>query len=176
MDQLSTLSASSSASMGSLENERGDIKAGKGPLIAAASEYLVMGELLRRGWIAGLTPRGTADFDVVAIEKDCPIRVRVKTNTINSKLFRRNRGAEGKALREPLGEDDFCILVDLAGEHDIPEYFNPSLLPPSRGKRITAKHSLQGSAQSQTNIEPWICCWDKFPRWPGLFLKASPLL
>jgi hypothetical protein len=63
---------------------------------------------------------------VVAIKKDCPIRFRVETKTINSKLFRWNRAAEGKAFREPLGEDDFCMLVDLAGEHDIPEYLNPS--------------------------------------------------
>jgi hypothetical protein len=101
---------------------KGDIKAGKGPLIAAAGEYLVTGELLRRGWIAGLTPRGTADFDVVAIKKEWSIRVRVKTKTVNSKLFRWNR-VDGKAFREPLGEDDFCILVELASEHDIPEYF-----------------------------------------------------
>jgi hypothetical protein len=49
MDLLSTLSPASSASLGSLENDRGDITAGKDPLIAAAGEYLVTGELLRRG-------------------------------------------------------------------------------------------------------------------------------
>jgi len=39
----------------------GDIKEGKGTIIGNAGEYLVVGELLRRGIVAAPAPRSLSD-------------------------------------------------------------------------------------------------------------------
>ena len=93
----------------------GDIKAGKSEIIGAAGEYFVMAELLRQGWIAGLTPRGARDFDIIATRDGKTIHIRVKTKTANSKLFRWNLRKDDKVFRVPIGKDDFCVLVDIGG-------------------------------------------------------------
>ena len=100
---------------------KGDIKAGKSTLIGSAGEYFVMGELLRQGWLAGLTPRGARDFDILATKEHRTIHVRVKTKTADSKLFRWNLRDDGKVFRAPIRNDDFCVLVDLGGT--APEYY-----------------------------------------------------
>jgi len=86
------------------------------PITGAAGEYFVMGELLRQGWVAGLTPRGAANFDIVATEGARTIRVRVKTKTADSDLFRWNADKKDGAIFKRAGEsDDYCVLGDLAG-------------------------------------------------------------
>lgn len=95
---------------------KGDIKAGKSAIVGAAGEYFVMGELLRRGWLAGLTPRGSRDFDIIATKDGETIHVRVKTKTADSKLFRWNlREGDDSVFRAPIGENDFCVPVDIGG-------------------------------------------------------------
>ncbi|MGO9604145.1 MAG: hypothetical protein ACLQAT_12225 [Candidatus Binataceae bacterium] len=106
---------------------RGDIKAGKGAIVGSAGEYFAMAELLRKGWLAGLTPRGTRDYDIIATKDAQTIHVRVKTKTADSKLFRWNLRQDGRVFRTPIGENDFCILVDIGGA--TPEYF---LIPTPR--------------------------------------------
>ncbi len=100
---------------------RGDIKAGKSAIIGSAGEYFVMAELLRQGWLAGLTPRGARDFDIVATKDGETIHVRVKTKTADSKLFRWNLREDGRVFRTPIGENDFCVLVDIG--RPAPEYY-----------------------------------------------------
>jgi hypothetical protein len=100
---------------------KGDIKADKGSIVGSAGEYFVMAELLKRGWLAGLTPRGAPDLDIVAPKEDKTIHVRVKTKTADSRLFRGNRLRDGKVFRAPLRESDFCVLVDIGGA--APEYY-----------------------------------------------------
>jgi hypothetical protein len=100
---------------------KGDIKAGKGVLVGSAGEYFVMAELLRKGWIAGLTPRGAPDFDIIATKNGRTIHVRVKTKTEDSKLFRWNLRKDDRVFRSPTRENDFCVLVDMAGVS--PEYY-----------------------------------------------------
>jgi len=100
---------------------KGDIKAGKSAIIGSAGEYFAMAELLRQGWLAGLTPRGSRDFDIVATRDGQTIHVRVKTKTADSKLFRWNLREDGTVFRAPIGEDDFCVLVDIGGA--VPEYY-----------------------------------------------------
>lgn len=100
---------------------KGDIKAGKSTIIGSAGEYFVMGELLRRGWLAGLTPRGAPDFDIVATKNGRTIHVRVKTKTADSALFRWNRLKDGNVFRAGNREGDVCVLVDIGGV--TPEYY-----------------------------------------------------
>src|SRR4051812_1558600 len=75
---------------------KGDIKAGKGALIGGAGEYLVVGELLKRGWLAALTPRGMKHFDVFATKGDKTIYLRVKTKSADADIFRWNRRKGGQ--------------------------------------------------------------------------------
>jgi hypothetical protein len=105
---------------------KGDVKAGRSAVIGAAGEYFTMGELLRRGWLAGLTPRGARDFDIIATKEDRTIHVRVKTKTADSELFRWNRREDGSVFKAPIGEDDFCVLVDLGPP--APEYSSRRVL------------------------------------------------
>src|SRR5712692_8601169 len=102
---------------------KGDVKAGRSTLIGAAGEYFVMGELLRRGWLAGLTPRGARDFDIIATQGTRVIHVRVKTKTADAKIFRWNRKPEGCVFRSPIQSYDFSILVDLKSRDEPPDYF-----------------------------------------------------
>lgn len=50
-------------------------------LVGNAGEYFVMAELLRCGWIAGLTPRNTPDIDILAINNGQEVRIRCKTKS-----------------------------------------------------------------------------------------------
>jgi hypothetical protein len=107
---------------------KGDVKAGKSSIIGTTGEYFVMAELLRRGWVAGQTPRGAPDFDILAIKGARRILVRVKTKTEDSKLFRWNLRKDGRFFGAVAGENDFCILVDIGGTaYPKPEYWiNPT--------------------------------------------------
>jgi hypothetical protein len=101
---------------------KGDVKAGRSALIGAAGEYFVMGELLRQAWLAGMTPRGASDYDIIATKGARTIRLRVKTKTADSDLFRWNAHKEtGVIFRHIADTNDYCVLVDLAGAH--PEYY-----------------------------------------------------
>lgn len=106
---------------------KGDIKAGKSSIVGAAGEYFVMAELLRQGWIAGLTPRGAPDFDILATKGERTIQIRVKTKTADSNLFRWNRRKDGNVFRAPIGENDFCVLADIG--RTPPEYY---IIPTAR--------------------------------------------
>ncbi len=129
---------------------RGDIKAGKSTLIGAAGEYFVMAELLRQGWIAGLTPRGTPDFDIVATKDGLAIHVRVKTKTADSKLFRWNLRQDGRVFRAPIGQDDFCVLVDIGGV--APEYYAiPTALVEDKLQEIRRNWLAEKSTRSPNN-------------------------
>ena len=59
----------------------GKIKEGKGTLIGNAGEYLVVGELLKRGVIAAPAPRNNPGFDVLATNGINSLNIRVKTKT-----------------------------------------------------------------------------------------------
>jgi hypothetical protein len=100
---------------------KGDIKAGKSAIVGAAGEYFVMAELLRQGWVAGLTPRGAPDFDIVASKDGQTIHVRVKTKTADSQRFLWTCRGDGRVFRAPIRENDFCVLVDIGGA--APKYY-----------------------------------------------------
>lgn len=59
----------------------GKIKLGQGTVIGNAGEYLVVGELLKRGIIAAPAPRNSPGFDVLATNGIKSLNIRVKTKT-----------------------------------------------------------------------------------------------
>lgn len=92
---------------------RGDVKAGRSPLIGNAGEYYVMAELLARGWVAGLTPRGAGGHDIIAKKGERMVEIRVKTKTADARIFRWNK-RNGRVLPTVGPPDrDFCVLVDI---------------------------------------------------------------
>jgi len=52
--------------------------------VGAAGEHLVLAHLLREGFIAGLAPYNTKDYDLIVVNKDgsssCPIQVKTSMN------------------------------------------------------------------------------------------------
>ncbi len=125
---------------------KGDIKAGRSPLIGNAGEYYVMAELLMRGWVAGMTPRGAHAHDIIATKGERVIEVRVKTKTADAQIFRWNKKGEHCLPRVGDPERDFCVLVDiLAGTEG--RAFSP---------RFYVASSAEVAAKLNTNFLAWV--------------------
>jgi hypothetical protein len=102
----------------------GKIKEGKGTLIGNAGEYLVVGELLKRGVIAAPAPRNNPGFDVLATNgvNSLNIRVKAKTEAANSWVWM-CRKDERRTIFKNLGKkSDFTVLVDLKDAQTPSEY------------------------------------------------------
>jgi hypothetical protein len=101
---------------------RGQVKAGKGVLIGNAGEYFVMGELLRRGIVAGLAPRNAPRYDIIAIngEKSVNIRVKSRTSAADSWVWMAKRDG---AIFGDITRNDLTILVDLKSIKEPVDYF-----------------------------------------------------
>lgn len=81
-------------------------------LAGVAGEYLVAGELSRRGWIASVTLRNTRGVDVLASNLDLTrsVGIQVKTNQRSQSVWLLNSKAEG------LDQDDlYYVFVRLNG-------------------------------------------------------------
>ncbi len=114
----------------------GRIKAGEGSLIGNAGEYLVVGELLRMGFLAALTPRGAAGFDVIATCGARAVNIRVKTKTSDAKGWRWNAKKDGSIFSN-VTENDFVVLVDLNDGTSPVEYYSlPTQIVEEKVKQI----------------------------------------
>jgi hypothetical protein len=96
--------------------KKGITKAGLTSVVGNAGEYLVMGELLRRGVIAGLTPRNSPGFDIIATDFKSTVNIRVKTK-MKAKGWRWNAssGDWGAEVFRNKTDHDYCVLVNLTG-------------------------------------------------------------
>lgn len=97
--------------------QRHPIKEGQGALIGNAGEHYVMGELLKRGWIAGLAPRNAPAFDIIATRADRVVRIRVKTKRTEFSDWQWTTHKDGKIFRHLDDRDtrDFLVLVNMEG-------------------------------------------------------------
>ena len=99
---------------------------GLGTLVGNAGEYFVMGELLRREWVAALAPRNAPAFDILATRGGRTVRIRVKTRSAaKADKWQWNAKADGTTFPE-LGDpnSDFTVLVTLPeGPHERPAYY-----------------------------------------------------
>lgn len=101
----------------------GKIKEGKGTIIGNAGEYLVVGELLRRGVIAAPAPRNTPGFDVLATSGVNSLNIRVKTKTKASDSWVWICKKDGAIFKNLSDKSDFTVLVDLKEAQTSPEYY-----------------------------------------------------
>ena len=89
-------------------------------LIGNAGEFYVMAELLKRGWIAGLTPRNARAFDILASKKDKILSIRVKTKSKGNWQWSVNK--QGDIFHDLSVDNDFTVLVNL-GKINLDEMF-----------------------------------------------------
>jgi hypothetical protein len=101
----------------------GKIKLGQGTLIGNAGEHYVMAELLKRGVVAGLTPRNAPAFDILATRGDQTVRIRVKTKSAEYDNWRWVVKKDKTLFRELSRKGDFTVLVNLAEDTKDLEFF-----------------------------------------------------
>lgn len=103
----------------------GKIKEGKGTIIGNAGEFLVVGELLKRGVVAAPAPRNTPGFDVLATNgiKSLNIRVKTKTEAATSWVWICKKDINKTIFKNLSDKPDFTILVDLRNQQTPPEYY-----------------------------------------------------
>lgn len=103
----------------------GKIKEGKGTTIGNAGEYLVVGELLKRGVIAAPAPRNNPGFDVLATSgtRSLNIRVKTKTEAAKSWVWICKKDPQGTIFKNLSDKLDFTVLVDLKDAEASPEYY-----------------------------------------------------
>lgn len=79
-------------------------------LLGAAGEHLVMYELLKRGYIAGLAPEGAPLVDVIVTNPSChrTCTIQVKTTQQSRQKWRMGKKNEGGEAH-----DFFYCLVEL---------------------------------------------------------------
>ncbi len=102
----------------------GKIKQGQGTVIGNAGEYLVVGELLKRGIIAAPAPRNNPGFDVLATNgvKSLNIRVKTKTEAADSWVWNCKKDEQKTIFNNLTDGPDFTVLVDLKDDDTQPEY------------------------------------------------------
>ncbi|PKB67780.1 MAG: hypothetical protein BZY81_03885 [SAR202 cluster bacterium Io17-Chloro-G4] len=103
----------------------GEIKRGRSTIIGNAGEYLLVGELLKRGIVAVPAPRNTPGFDVLATtgQRSCNIRVKTKTPASTSWVWMCAKDENRTIFKNMLDDGDFTVLVDLKGSDEFPDYF-----------------------------------------------------
>jgi hypothetical protein len=90
-------------------------------LVGAAGEFFVAAELSRRGWAAGITPRGAPNTDVVAhhLTTGRAVALQVKTATGRSRFRLRQRHEQGAA-----SDPDWFVLVRISDDFEArPDFY-----------------------------------------------------
>jgi hypothetical protein len=103
----------------------GRIKQGQGTVIGNAGEYLVVGELLKRGVIAAPAPRNSPGFDVLATNGASSVNIRVKTKTeaADSWVWICKKDEQKTIFKNLRDSGAFTVLVDLKDAQTPPEYY-----------------------------------------------------
>lgn len=102
-----------------------------------AGEFLVAGELSKRGWIAILTAKNTPHVDVLAARPAGDVHARIQVKTRSPAYSYAHR--VGK--RFPMdGERDFVVLVDLGTDDEVPRYW---VIPAGTANRLITNQQLR---------------------------------
>lgn len=116
--------------------EKNKIKLEAG-LTGIAGEYLVAGELSRRGYVASITLRNTRGIDIVATNKDASksVGIQVKASAGNRRGWILNKKGE-----DFYSDTLFYVFVNLNGNYERPNFF----IVPSK---IVADYIKHGHAE-----------------------------
>lgn len=153
----------------------GNTKEGKATIIGNAGEYLVVGELLKRGIIAAPAPRNNPGFDVLATNgvKSLNIRIKTKTEQANSWVWMCKK--DGSIFKNIQSNSDFTVLVDLKNELTPPEYYvlltskldekiregyeNWVKSPPKRGHKSHDQNNRMRRIGTDEQERNWLLKW-----------------
>lgn len=102
-----------------------------------AGEFLVAGELSKRGWIATLTAKNTPHVDVLAARPSGDVHARIQVKTRSPAYSYAHRVGKGFSME---GERDFVVLVDLGDENDVPRYW---IIAASEANRLITNQQLR---------------------------------
>jgi hypothetical protein len=102
-----------------------------------AGEFLVAGELSKRGWIATLTAKNTPHVDVLAARPSGDVHARIQVKTRSPAYSYAHRVGKRFAMD---GERDFVVLVDLGKETEAPRYW---VIPAEAANRLIANEQLR---------------------------------
>lgn len=102
-----------------------------------AGEFLVAGELSKRGWIATLTAKNTPHVDVLAARPSGDVHARIQVKTRSPAYSYAHRVGKRFAMD---GERDFVVLVDLGGEAEAPSYW---VIPVEAANRLITNEQLR---------------------------------
>ncbi len=80
-----------------------------------AGEMFVSAELMRRGWLAAMTARGSRSFDILARRADRAlfVAIRVKTGDSAQGSFLWSAKKDGSLFLDMTDKADFTVIVDL---------------------------------------------------------------
>ena len=133
-------------------------------LVGVAGEYLVAGELTRRGYIASISLRNSRGIDIIASSSEGTksISIQVKTNSSGN-----NRWMLNKKSEEFYSDNHFYIFVILNQPHERPNYYIvPSTLVSSTIKREHAEwlkgKSRNGKPRNDTSIRQFADKGDRY--------------
>jgi hypothetical protein len=102
----------------------GIAKAGLSAIVGNAGEYLVAGELLRRGILAALTPKNAPGFDILATDRSRTVYIRVKTKLSGEEWRWNAKSGDWRAeIFSGKVKNDYCVLVDLSQREGPPRFF-----------------------------------------------------
>jgi hypothetical protein len=103
-----------------------------------AGEMFVCAELMRNGWLAGLTARGSRAFDIIARRGDAPVFVSIRVKTGHDS-FGWNCKEDGTLFLDMTEVADFTVIVDLP-DSAAPDYY---IIPtPALEKVLQDNHKL----------------------------------
>jgi hypothetical protein len=95
-------------------------KVGLSGLRGHAREMYVSAELMRRGWLAAMTARGSRSFDILARRADRPVFTAIRVKTGHSASFLWNAKKDGTLFLDVTEVSDFTVIVDLPKEGQKP--------------------------------------------------------
>lgn len=142
--------------------------------VGNAGEYLVAGELMRRGFSVAMPLTNTPDFDILAIDKKNPKRqfaIQVKTSN-NSYLTKRGKKRERQKWRlttkaEDLHSDNIYYVFVILNGLELPKYYIvPSKTVAERVRTEYAEWLKQpgkmGQPHNDSNVRNFISYNDEF--------------
>ena len=91
-----------------------------------AGEMYVSAELMRRGWLAAMTARGSRSFDILARRADRPVFCAIRVKTGHSPSFLWSAKKDGTLFLDVTEVSDFTVIVDLPREGSPTYYVVPT--------------------------------------------------
>jgi hypothetical protein len=133
-----------------------------------AGEMYVSAELMRRGWLAAMTARGSRSFDILARRSDRPVFCAIRVKTGRSPSFLWSAKKDGTLFLDMVDVADFTVIVDLPEKGGPVYYVVPTKVLDCQLRKSHAAWLAQPGARGQqrSTTDKTRCLWmdDKVDR------------